>query len=128
MKRKMGLALVLATMLVLAVTAVAFAKGNSPAQLTRAGWFCVDIPGLGVHCFGPGAFRSSASVPVKVFQTDDPTSTDAPFLGTEQLIRDDLYAGQPCPQDGGGEWHLLPATPDGFPVDYRACHHYDTSH
>ncbi len=93
-------------------------------RLSDAGWTCVAIPVLGVHCFAPGAFASSPSVPVLVFDTQDDDNPDAPFLGTEVLIRADLYAGQPCVPEGGGEYELLPASETGFPVDYRACHHY----
>lgn len=99
-------------------------QGNATRDLGRLsshGWMCVPIPQLGVHCFGPGAFAASASVPVLVFDTDDPTNPAAPFLGTEVLIRADLYAGQPCPPEGG-EYTLIPAS--DFPVDYMACHHY----
>ena len=127
MRKKVSSMFVLLALLVMAVTTAAYAQGNSPAQLSSAGWLCMNVPGLGVHCFGPGAFRSTASVPVKVFDTIFPTSTDAPFLGTEILIRADLYAGQLCTQDGGGEYHLLEASESPFPVDYRACHFYDTS-
>ena len=124
MRKKVSSVFVLLALLVMTVTSVVYAQGNSPAQLSRAGWLCENVSGLGVHCFAPGAFRSSPSVQVKVFNTSDPTATDAPFLGTEILIRDDLYAGQLCTQDGGGEYHLLAGV---FPVDYRACHFYDTS-
>lgn len=105
----------------------ASAHGVSPAQLGRAGWTCFNVPDLGVHCIPPGGMQSSASVSLRVFDTDDAGSADAPFLGTEILIRADLYAGQPCAQDGGGEYHFLPSAESGLPVDYYACHHYDTS-
>jgi hypothetical protein len=70
---------------------------------------------------------ASANLSVKVFETTDVNATSAEFLGTELLIRADLYAGQPCAQNGG-EYELLPASESGLPVDYRACHHYATSH
>lgn len=93
-------------------------------RLSDAGWTCVAIPVLGVHCFAPGAFASSPSVQVLVFDTEDPEDPEAPFLGTEVLIRADLYAGQPCPAEGGGEYEFLPKEETGLPADYRACHHY----
>ena len=95
----------------------AHGEGNSPAHLTEAGWSCENVPGLGVHCFAPGTVFGRPTVQVKVFDTADPTAEHAPYLGTELLIRDDLYAGQPCPQEGLDEWFLLP-------FGYRACHHY----
>ncbi len=103
-----------------------FSKGKAThdlGQRSASGWTCVPIPALGVHCFPPGAFVSDPSITVQVFATEDPADTDAPFLGTEVLIRADLYAGQPCPAQGG-EYDLLPASETPFPVDYRACHHY----
>ena len=110
------------------VTSEAPARGNSPAQLAGAGWLCVNAgPDNFVHCFSPGAFSSDPTITVKVFETIDVEAEDAHFLGTELLIRDDLYQGQPCPQNGG-EYELLPSSATGLPVDYRACHHYSTSH
>lgn len=43
-------------------------------------------------------------------------------LTAEQLLRTDLYAGQPCPQDGLGSWDSE-AVPG-----YFACHHFSTGH
>jgi hypothetical protein len=106
--------LVLLLLLVLTITSVASAGGNNPAQRTKAGWLCIVAgPHDWVHCFPPGAFSSNPSVTVQVFDTDDVTSTDATFLGTEILLRADLYAGQPCAQDGGGEYGLLPSDVSG---------------
>ena len=107
-----------------------FSRGQATQDLGRLaarGWTCVPIPMLGVHCFPPGAFASSPSISVLVFDTDDPNDADAAFLGTEILIRADLYAGQPCTAEGG-EYALLPASETGFPADYRACHHYEVEH
>jgi hypothetical protein len=92
--------------------------GNTPAQLTLAGWSCQDVPGHGVHCTAPGsAFGSSVAIPVKVFATSDPTDAEAAFLGMESLIRADKYRGQPCLPDHE-EYFLLP-------FGYYACHHFD---
>ena len=103
-----------------------FTKGNATRDLTKLsarGWLCENVPGLGVHCFAPGAFAAAQTVTILVFDTSDPANEDAHFLGTEILILDDLYSGQPCPPEGG-EYELLPASETPFPVDYRACHHY----
>ena len=103
---------------------VAEAHGNSPAKRVNAGWNCINIEPLGVHCFPPGSGASSASIPVQVFDTDNPLATNVTFLGTEILIRADLYHGQPCPQEGLDEYEgPIPVGPD----DYFACHRYDTS-
>ena len=106
---------------------VFFHRGNATLDLGHfmdKGWMCFNVEGLGVHCFSPGALSSPASISILVFDTDDPTDMDAPLLGSEILIRADLYAGQPCPTEGGGEYAFLPATATGLPADYRACHHY----
>lgn len=68
----------------------------------------------------PGGLTSSASIPILVF---DDWGDEGTFLGTELLLRADLYAGQPCPQD---EPLFLPAGETGLGTDYWACHHYDT--
>jgi hypothetical protein len=92
--------------------------GNTPAQLTAAGWQCEDVPGHGVHCLDPHAsIGASVHMQVKVFDTGDPSSDAAPFLGTESLIRADQYKGQPC-LPGHGEYFPLP-------FGYYACHHFD---
>lgn len=131
--RLYGVGWALALFAVVMLGAVAFgagdaeAHGNSPAKRQNAGWECENVPGLGVHCFPPGAMVSSASVPVQVFDTSDPGATHAPFLGTEILIRADLYSGQPCPTDDLEEYEGL----DLFPppgIDFYACHHYETNH
>jgi hypothetical protein len=124
--RRVLFILAIALVLLMASVAVASAhgNGNSPAQLTHAGWTCMDIPPLSVHCFRPGTdFANPApAIAVKVFDTHDPTATEAPFLGTELLLRADIYAhGEPpCPQAEDGHYDDLSG--EGLP--YFACHHY----
>ncbi len=121
----------LSLVLLLTFSAVAYAGGHNADrhnadQLTKAGWTCFPAgPHDWVHCLKPGFDPTSedASRIVKVFDVGG-----SPFLGTELLIRADLYHGQPCPQDNLDEFDLLPAAPVGpFPVAYRACHHFDTA-
>lgn len=100
----------------------ASAHGISPAKLSAAGWNCFDVPGLGVHCQSPGDDSSSATINFLYFDTTDPEATDAPFLGTELLIRAGLYRGQPCPQEGADEYTGLDLF-GGPEIDYYACHH-----
>src|SRR3989304_9016548 len=95
-------------------------------QAQSAGWDCnpqVLIGGY-YHCAPSGkasvldivtGAKSPPSVVLRVFRPD------GTFAGIESLLRANLYAGQPCPQDNLGEWGLL-----DLPVDYRACHHFDT--
>jgi hypothetical protein len=105
--RKM-LSITLLALVLLALPAAAFAGGTPLERAQNAGWQCADIAGAW-HCFDPGDMHSqnSATVNVKVYDYD------GSFLGTEQLWRADLYAGQPCPQD-----HLIDLGA------YIACHHY----
>jgi len=113
----------------LVLASAALAGGNGPAQLGRAGWLCVNAgPDNYVHCFPPGAFKATETLTVRVFETTDTQAEDAHFLGTELLIRDDIYAGQPCVQNDEEEYDFLPASATGLPADYRACHHYATGH
>ena len=101
-------------------TGGASAHGVSPAGLVEAGWNCFDVPGLGVHCQPPGDSASSRTLTFLYFDTSDPSSTDAPFLGTELLVRSDAYKGQPCPQEGLDDYTDL----SGGGLPYFACHHH----
>jgi hypothetical protein len=118
-----------ATVITLAVAAMAFvgiAGGASHRTLTQtqaAGWDCNPLILIGghYHCSPPGKpsvadIIAGTDVPSVVHQVFGP---DGMFAGTEHLIRADLFAGQPCPQD---QW--LPVPPVG-PVQYYACHHFD---
>ena len=120
---KFALLTALAALSLVGVTTSMAAGGNSPAQLSAHGWSCFVPPGNLVHCSPPGARRAGSGAPtlsLQMFDTTDANSTTAEFLGTEHLIRADLYRGQPCPQDPG---------PDGgytlLPFGYYACHHFD---
>ena len=90
----------------------ALAQGPSMENLERAGWDCSTVVAGEPHCVSPSAtFAERLGDPVisvMVF------GADGSFRGTERLVRADLYAGQPCPQD------------EGFflPFGYWACHHY----
>ena len=125
---------VIATLGVLFVLALAVgqpvaATESSPAKLTKAGWDCIVVFGA-VHCAPPGGLArvlsgAAETMTFSVFGTTDPTATQAPFLGTELIIRADLFHGQPCPQDPPSMefTYLLPL----IGLDYYACHHYDSS-
>ena len=118
----LGLTLALATAL---GAGMALAGGGSTmAQSQVAGWDCspqVLIVGY-YHCAPPGKpsvldmINGNTSAPSIVLRVFNPNGS---FAGTEQLLRADLYQGQPCRQDGLDEWGLLP-------FGYRACHHFDT--
>ena len=120
-----------ATLVVAGAAAVpTLSKSSSPAQLREAGWSCPVLLGF-VHCLPPGTSLKSPQSPsltAVVFGTDDPAATVAPFLGTEHIIRADVYERghpRPCPQDPPlHEYTDLRTTPLGLP--YYACHTYDS--
>jgi hypothetical protein len=102
----------------LATARPASADGVTPAQLTAAGWTCIQprlIPTL-LLCAPPGAglpplpgtpgFADRLpSYEFLVFEF----ATGA-FLGTEQLLRPDIYeqGKPPCPQQPGGQFIYNP--------------------
>lgn len=91
------------------------ARGVTAEQLARAGFDCFNAgPNDWTHCLSFRHF-GNPSVRVMVFTEDGEQ-----FLGTELLLRGDIYAGQPCPQNGLDAWDF----DDG--IGYFACHHFDT--
>ena len=93
------------------------AAGHTASQMEQAGYFCFNAgPANWTHCLNPGLLGNPA-VSVKVFSEDG-----SEFLGTEQLMRYDIYSGQPCPQDDLNQWDFLVEPP------YFACHHFHTGH
>jgi hypothetical protein len=124
MKLRTTIALIILALSALSATGVS-AKGQNPAQLSRAGWDCFNAgPHNWVHCTQPGAGASAATMTVKVFDTEDVEATDAHFFGTELLIHKDIYKFQPCPQNDLEDYEDLASI--GLP--YFACHHFDTEH
>ncbi len=93
------------------------AGGLTADQLTRAGFDCFNAgPNDWTHCINFRHFGRPA-VRVLVFTEDGGV-----FLGTEQLLRPDIYqrGAPPCPQDGLDMW-VFEVEPQ-----YYACHHFDT--
>ncbi len=114
---------VLASLMVVSLLAIqtAHARGLSNTRMMQQGWFCFTAgPNNWVHCINPAAAFDEKALNVMVFDSTDP-GADGPFLGTELLIHETVFAEQPCPQDSG-EYEALAGLP------YYACHHYDTSH
>lgn len=116
---------------VVAVVLASVAFGNPPGltdlEQTDRTWDCapyVPIAGNYQHCAPPGkpsvaellAGTNVPSIELRVFDF-----TTGEFAGIESLRRADLYQGGPCHQDGQDEWGLL-----DLPVDYRACHRFET--
>lgn len=104
----------------IAGTALGGAGGLSPAQLSSQGWHCFDHPTLGVHCAAPGQEWPPSGPTTQLlyfFNTHDVNSTVPDYTGTETLLHDDRYNGQPCPTQPGGYVYL-----GGLGLDYWACH------
>ena len=101
--------------MVMGVMAPVSAGGHTADQLLNAGFECGPAgPNDWIHC--NKAKPSAKVINNFVFSTDGQD-----FLGTEALLHDDIYNGQPCPQEGADEWTDL------SPFPYWACHHFATS-
>jgi hypothetical protein len=98
----------------LAAAVPASAEGVTPAQLTAAGWTCIQpqrFPDL-LLCAPPG--RGLPPLPGTPGFADRPPSYEfqvfgfatGEYLGTQHLLRPDIYQhGQPpCPQQPGGQY------------------------
>ncbi|HEU5491556.1 MAG TPA: hypothetical protein VFU84_12245 [Gaiellaceae bacterium] len=93
-----------AVALVAMLAVPAQAMGPTPEQLSAAGWTCFQPPIAPptIVCANPGLGRPFPGNP-------DPSPAytllrfdlDGNPLGKVHLIREDLYAGQPCAQAGG---------------------------
>ena len=128
-----------------ALGGVAAAQGVSPAQLQRAGWSCVNPAGAfpanaNVHCFPRGKLQgviagTAETTLLMTFATPDVNAEEARLLGTERMIRADLFRNQPCPTDPPGgppgttsspplyQWSYLGPR---FGWDYYICHTFDS--
>lgn len=143
MRRWIKNLVLMGTVMFVAAGAAPSAIGQSigPAQLQRAGWSCLLPPPFNpnVHCFPPGQLEgvlagTARTALTVAFATDDLTAEDAPRLGTERMIRADLFHGQPCPTDPPGtegetsnpslyRWSWLYPR---FGWDYYICHTFDS--
>ena len=129
---RLRIALSIALIATLATPLGAAANGPSPAQLSKAGWTCILPPpefNPTVQCLPAnqlaGVISGEAEVVIALaFATTDLVATEARLLGTERMIRADIFAGQPCPTDppsNGYSW-LYPR----FGWDYYICHTFDS--
>jgi hypothetical protein len=112
------MAIVAAACAALAFGTPVSASSLTVTQLQAQGWTCPTPGGL-PHCRPPGLEVGPAGglpeISILVF---DPTGTA--LLGTEHLVRPDLYNGQPCPNDPDpvtGGYTLLGN-------GYYGCHHF----
>ena len=121
-KHLLTLALVLlvaASALLLPIAAVGASGGLSPKQLNDHGWTCFNVSPLGVHCVAPGQEFPPTGPTAQLlyfFNTTNPNSSVPDFTGTETLLRDDFYHGQPCPTAASGKYNFLSG------LGYWACH------
>ena len=125
-------ALTLVAGLAMANAGSAEAGGVGPADLDRAGWTCFQPPvefNPYIHCAPPGQLERIVSGEARsgmfiTFETTDLDAEQAPILGTERMIRGDLYRGQPCPTDPPTYEYgwLYPR----FQWDYYICHTFDS--
>ena len=130
--RRAFMALIVAAVISILSTPAVMAEGFGPGKLAAAGWDCF-LPPLdfnpNVHCAPPGQLEAITSGEARsgmfvAFATTDLAAQSADFLGTERLIRADLYHGQPCPTDAPSYTYssLYPR----FGWNYYICHTFDS--
>ncbi len=109
-----------------AVVAAPPAQGVSQSQLENAGWICFKpVPTDNLHCVRPGGLERVLTGEAETMSFLVFRATDGAFLGTELIVRADIFNGQPCPTDPPGRQYtyLMPL----LGLDYYACHRYDSS-
>jgi hypothetical protein len=117
-KAVLGVLVAVAVAASLAVAPAATAGGPTVDQLLKAGWPCMSSPVVPrIVCSTPGL-----GFPVVPADPDGRPSfshiifsLDGTFLGTAQLIRADLYSGQPC---GDSPYFFIAL------VGYYRCDHF----
>lgn len=106
--------------------ATAFSGGGpTSSQLANADWTCfVPVTGDNLHCAPPGGLGRVLSGEAETMTFLVFREPDGLFLGTELIVRDDVFAGQPCPTDPPSREYtdLKPI----LELDYWACHRYDS--
>ncbi len=117
------IAMTLAAAMTLVAAPAALADGYTASTAEHAGSFCFNAgPDNWTHCLDTQQI-GNPSIQVKIF-----SEAGDVFLGTEQLVRDDIYSGHPCPQDNLDTWDgpLGPDLDGDGEGDYFACHNFDT--
>ena len=113
-----GLVLALAGIVAFGTATTAAADGLTATQLKAQGWTCVLVPDENLlHCRNPGSEPLVTGPTQLDFLVFD--ASGATLLGTEHLIRSDLYHGQPCNGTPTGRYEFIPRGPG-----YYACHHF----
>ncbi len=95
--------------------------GVSPEKLQKAGWTCITPDPhpdpRGIHCIKDLGAVLAGERATSIVMVFDPETGE--FWGTELLIHQDLYNGQPCPQGDGSYVDL-----SGLGLPYFVCHHF----
>jgi hypothetical protein len=127
LKRLLALTLPAVLVVLVAVGTASPDSRATKAQAIAAGWDCSpNITILGYfHCSPPGhpslldVITGAAKPPSLILRVYDGETNL--YAGTEQLLRADLFADQPCRQEGG-DWGFLDFAPPA--ADYYGCHHF----
>lgn len=112
-----------------AVAAHGGGQGNTPQELMANGWVCWPrlINNI-THAFCmnpsfdpafPNVDQLPASVINKIFKVSDSTFANPVYLGTSVYLREDLYAGQPCPSNAQPDWVSM------IGGRYYNCRHFE---
>lgn len=120
---------ILFALLSMSIGGIVHAADPSAQALANLGWNCLTV-GDKVACTPPGEptlqevntlKKNPASILVMIFDAVRPQ-----FIGSENLIRADLYAGQACPKVGKrGADRLEPYKFEMLGTGYFSCHHFD---
>lgn len=114
----------IALLIAAAVASVAATTGSSGGhtadQLINAGWECLTPPNDNVHCT-QSLSALGASQQRVTFSVFDVATGE--FLGTEMLVHEDSFKGEPCPTDPPGQFTYLQPI---LGIPYYACHRYDS--
>lgn len=108
------------------IMATALAKGPDPDRLANAGWFCFGHDSPAIHCMPDGDAVFSGEAKASLIMTWGTETGE--FWGTELLIHEDTYNGQPCPQDlvDGEPTTYIHLTDLGLELPYLVCHHFES--
>lgn len=101
-------------------------QGNTPQELMANGWVCWYRFNQYAFCMNPSfdpAFPNVNPLPTavmnKIFKVSDATFADPVYLGTSVYLREDLYAGQPCPSNAQPDWISM------IGGRYYNCRHFE---
>ena len=129
------LATLSATALLVVAMAMPAAADLKPDRLPAAAWTCfehLDAWHCGTHVDELFAGDEPNTVTLLTWGLNS-EGQPGEFWGTELLVHDDVYAGQPCPHDplhaplGDGTPGAYVDVADlGVPMPYVVCHHFDS--